>query len=91
MMNLRHGFGECLFECAEGEFDPETVPELPAADDPRENIHDNGEVNEFLAQVDVSDVGDPNLLRVGDGQFLHQIRIARERRADYWWSGSSVV
>ena len=41
-----------------------------------EDIHDNRQVHKSCSQADVGDITDPNLLGMGDLQFLDQVGIA---------------
>src|SRR5215475_1282221 len=56
--------------------------ERPTADDPGEDIHQDRQVNERpVAEADVCDVSDPDLIGPYDIEFLDQILVARERVA----------
>src|SRR5262249_11355745 len=51
----------------------------PALDDPGEDIHQDRQVNERpVAEADVGDVSDPDLIGPYDIEFLDQILVARE-------------
>jgi hypothetical protein len=66
---LQGGQGQTLMEIA---------AQVPAADRPRENIHEYGQVNELAAETDVGDVGHPDLIRSLNFQGFHEVGIERE-------------
>ncbi len=77
-MNLWRALAESDFQRAERQVDSQTSAQAPAPYDPGEDIHDQRQVDELLAQSDVCDVRDPNLIRACDLQIDDQLGIARE-------------
>src|SRR5262249_55926794 len=64
------------------QFNAQAGADGPSADDPGENIHQDRQVNERpIAEADVCDVSDPDLIWPYDIEFLDQILVARERMA----------
>jgi len=51
---------------------------MPAANATGENIHEHGQIHKVLAQVNVSDIADPDLLGTHNLQVLDEVGIARE-------------
>ena len=66
---LQGGQGQRLVECP---------PQVPAPNRTAEDIHDHRQVDEFLVQPYVGDIGHPDLIRGSDGYLCHSIRVAWE-------------
>jgi hypothetical protein len=64
------------------QFDAQAGADRPTADDPGEDIHQDRQVNERpIAEANIGDVSDPDLIGAYDIEFLDQILVTRERVA----------
>lgn len=78
VMNLRDPLGERLFKRSQGQIYSQSGTQAPATNDAGVNIHDDRQVDEFLAQPYVRDVRHPNFIWVDDLQTPRQVPIARK-------------
>ena len=70
---------ERVVQSLQRQFDAKAGADRPTADDPSEDIHQDRQVNKRpVAEADVCDVSDPDLIGPYDIEFLDQILVARE-------------
>src|SRR5262249_54499399 len=62
VMDVWGGHHQGPFQGGQGEALVEVAAQVPAADVAGENVHEDGQVDELLAETDVGDVGDPDLV-----------------------------
>jgi hypothetical protein len=67
-----------LLERLQGEALIETAPQMPAANAPREDIHEHRQVHKLHPQPNIRDITDPDLFRTHNLEMLDQVRIAWE-------------
>src|SRR6266852_7008470 len=77
-MDAWHGHEQRALQGGQGQSLVEAAAQMPAANGAGENVQEHRQVDELLAETNVGDVRDPNLIGPCNFQGWHEVGITRE-------------